>query len=244
MEQELKLHIQKWLKKDPDYISGLGLLIQVCKNKTLLRNLSRRETPINLKKIAWELKKSIGATKLYSPNKNKLQKVSVGSFSAGKKLKEKTTTYPEIIETIISRNGKLNNNRDILHRELKTIPETNTEDNKTKRKEILEKIKTISNQLDHLYKLKDRFFKEEIIPTEDELKFPQVEMIKKKEEMKVNPIDQMSEADLLKKRTNLRSNLTKKKNKLLYQTISNKILCQREANVIFCKNKSLMITSF
>ena len=226
MEIELKQQIQKWLKADPDYISGLGLLIQVCKNKTLLRNLSRKQTPNNLKKIAWELKKSIGESSLgvkkIPTQKKKIALIGSQSALAGKKLAKIFKTYPETIQTIITLNGKLSSDRDILHRSLKKIPEANTEDNKTKRAEILIKIKVISDHLEHLFKIKDLFFTDKVIPTEEDLYLPEQKLPKTGKKAKQNPIDKMSEADLIKKRTNLRSNLTKKKNKLLYQSTSKK----------------------
>jgi len=225
MEKELKNQITKWLKNDPDYNSGLALLVQACKNKTLVRNLSRKNTPKNLSKIRWELNKSIGNISRSIPGSADLKKKmdSAGSTAsqAGEKLSEIIQTYPVTIQSIIKTTGVLSSNRDKLHRKLKEIPEANTADNIAKRKEIRELIKESSDLLQYLYDLKNRFFTEKIVPTEDELKFPQA--IKKAPKVtKPDPIENMSEAELLKKRTNVRSRLTKKKNKLLYQSVSKK----------------------
>jgi hypothetical protein len=225
MEKELNNQITKWLKKDPEYNSGLALLVQVCKNKFLVRNLSRKNTPKNIKKIRWELRKSIGDTAFSSSvSVDAKKKMDTAASSASKSEEEKLKTilaYPKTIQDLIKTIGDLSSNRDKLHRKLKEIPEANTADNIKKRKEIRELIQDTSELLEHYYQLKDRFFTEKIVPTDEELKFTKEDKSKKKSKP-INPIKDMSEADLVKKLQNLRSNLTKKKNKLLYQSVSKK----------------------
>ena len=225
MEKELNNQITKWLKKDPEYNSGLALLVQVCKNKMLVRNLSRKNTPKNLRKIIWELRKSIRDTTISSSvsvdAKKKMDSSGTSASQAGEKLREISKTYPETILIIIKNIGDLSSNRDKLHRKLKAIPEANTKDNISKREIILVLIKETNDLLEYYYQLKDRFFKEKIVPTQEDLKFKKEDKSKKKTKP-INPIKDMSEADLVKKLQNLRSNLTKKKNKLLYQSVSKK----------------------
>jgi hypothetical protein len=225
MEKELNNQITKWLKNDPVYSSGLALLVQVCKNKFLVRNLSRKNTPKNLNKIRWELRKSIGDTAFSSSvsvdAKKKISAAGSSASQAGEKLREIFLAYPETIQSLIKTIGDLSSNRDKLHRKLKEIPEANTNDNIAKRKEIREFIQDTSELLEHYYQLKDRFFKEKIVPTPEDLKFTKEDKSKKKTKP-INPIKDMSEADLVKKLQNLRSNLTKKKNKILYQSVSKK----------------------
>ena len=141
------------------------------------------------------------------------------SSQMGEKLHK--ISYPKTIQSLIKNIGDLNSNRDKLHRKLKKIPEANTKDNIAKRKETLDLIKETTDLLEHYYQLKDRFFTEKIVPTEEDLKFKKEDKSKKKTKP-INPIKDMSEAELIKKLQNLRSNLTKKKNKLLYQSVSKK----------------------
>lgn len=56
MEQLQK--IKTWLENNNrDFFEGIGLLSQVCRNKTLIRNLSRSQSRYNFEKLINELKK-------------------------------------------------------------------------------------------------------------------------------------------------------------------------------------------
>lgn len=223
MDKNLSSKIIKWLK-DPEYQSGLALLVQVCKNRILVRNLSRKNTPKNLAKITWELRKAVNGKKVSVPLSDISKKKSHSSpdgSSASSADKDPDKTYPETVTKLIAIIGSLNSERDKLHRSLREIPETNTNENIGQRIPIIEKIKDICDDLEVYYELKNRFFTEKAIPTEDDL------IIKKPSQGKPNAkkpddVASMSEAELIKRLHQLRSSLSKKKNKLLYQSVSKK----------------------
>lgn len=224
MEKELKRQIQKYLNGDPDYTQGLSLLVQASKNKILINNLNHRNSERNLKKIQWELRKEIGDNPFLEKPSKKQKKKKTGSPSHSKsqKAKKKTESYPEIIQDIISKTGDLSSKRDKLHRKLKDVPHTNTASNNSMRKELLDQIREISDHLEQLYGLKDRYFREKIIPSQGELKFPKEKISPKPAASGKDPLKGMSDAELVKKKNNVRSNLTKKKNKLNYQSTTRK----------------------
>jgi hypothetical protein len=223
MEKEIKKQIIAWLKSDQDYSSGLALLIQVCKNRVLVRNLSRNSTPKNTAKIAAELRKAAGMSSFMRTAADHKKKESDGldqtpSTKAGKAFKEAFKTYPPIIQRLIKRIGDLYSQREILHFDIKEVPELNTAENTNKRKVILEKIILISEELEHLNKFKARFFKDKSLPDEQDLNFKP-----KKPSRNPKPKDniaKLSEAQLVRKLNNLRTSLTKKRNKLTFQHVS------------------------
>jgi len=222
MNKDLARDIHKWLQA-PEYYSGLSLLIQVCKNRILIRNLSRKSTPKNLAKITSELRKSTvqkPSSVALKTVKKKSHSSPDGSISHPDE-KHAGKSYPETVIKLIAITGELNSERDKLHRCLKQIPETNTVENIDKRLPIIERIHDISQDLEVYYQIKNRFFTEKAIPTEDDL------IIKKPSGAKPNAkkpdnVDKMSEAELIKRLAQLRSSLSKKKNKLLYQSVSKK----------------------
>lgn len=223
MDKNLSSKIIKWLK-DPEYQSGLALLVQVCRNRILVRNLSRKNTPKNLAKITWELRKAVNSQKgpgISTAATKKKSHSSPDGSSASSADEKPVKTYPETINKLIAIIGDLNSERDKLHRSLKEIPETNSRENIEKRLPVIDKIKDISDDLEVYHEIKNRFFTEKTIPTEDDL------IIKKPSPGKPNAkkpdhVAQMSEAELIKRLHQLRSNLSKKKNKLLYQSVSKK----------------------
>ena len=223
MEKYLQKQITSWLKSGQDYHSGLSLLIQVCKNRSLVRNLSRNNTPKNVAKIAAELRKAAGMSSFVKPIQSDKKKEEPGSnqipsSKAGKAFKEVFKTYPPIIQKLIKRIGDLYSKREILHFDLKKVPELNTPDNVEKRRLIMEQLILISDELEHLNKYKKQFLENKTIPAEEDLEFlPKRPAAKSKPRLQIG---RMSEAQLLRKLSNLRTSLTKKRNKLLYQHVS------------------------
>ena len=222
MNKELASNINEWLK-DPEYARGLSLLIQVCKNRILLHNLSRRNTPKNMAKITSELRKSV--TKRPGAVQRTLVKKKSPSSPDGSTsnspAKDPDKTYPETITRLIIIIGELNTERDKLHRSLREIPRDNTRENIEKRIPVIERIKDISDDLEVYYQIKNRFFTEKTIPANDDLILKKPPG-RKPDAKKPDKVEKMSEADLIRRLAQLRSSLTKKKNKLLYQSVSKK----------------------
>lgn len=221
MEKALKKEIKSYLDKDPDYSTGLSLLVRVSKNKSMMHILSRKSSPRNIAKINAELRKFIGESNipgLRTGEKKKAEKLPGSTSKAS--VSGKASKYPEIIQNIIHLSGDLNNTRDKLHRSLNKIPHLNTDDNIAQRKQIVEQIRSVSEIIEHYYHLKDRYFTDKIIPTPDDLKCAEKSKAKDSKLPLKDPLKGLSDADLVKKMNNVRSNISKKRNKLVYQSTS------------------------
>lgn len=139
--------------------------------------------------------------------------------------------YPPMVRKLLHLYNSLYHKRSVLHKQMGDLPQNNEPENVEKRKQISDQLELISAKLDPLYDAKKKYLEEKILP--EELNFEEFEAVlndqvktkpaaKKTSKKKETPIEEMSEAELIKKRTNLRIQLTKQKNLLEFQHTSAK----------------------
>lgn len=124
---------------------------------------------------------------------------------------------PLIIQEVIKQKGNLYRERDQLHESLKLLPEDNKAVNIGARKPIVEKIAHISERIDFLYNLQKNFAEKNEVPGEIVLNWDPEPA---KPKPKIVDHSKLSDIELKNRQTNLRVNITKTKNMLLFQKTS------------------------
>lgn len=131
---------------------------------------------------------------------------------------------PEILQGLIREKGKLYNDRAVQHKKLDEVPEKNDLENITTRKEITEAMNSITDRIDQIYNL-IRFYEDKVAidkPVQDDLDKYNTDLNGLTGAQASDPtsgdkkdgIENLSEGDLHKKRSNLRSSLSKDKKKV------------------------------
>lgn len=139
-------------------------------------------------------------------------------------------SYPESIRILIRRYSEAYKERAITHRRLMDVGEENDPASCQKRKDLSDNIESLTKYMDALYPLRERFEKEHIVPTIEEING--IEQVKAETSKKQAPEHDISNSsfrikdedfehmtiDVLKKRRHtIKSALVKKQNLLQYQ---------------------------
>lgn len=195
MAENLKEKIEDLLKAESfDINKAVDIYLRYGRNKNLARNFARNPKRY-ARKIKWELSKMVG--------------ISIKEFNgeAGKVGKK---VFPEIILKIKKELSELYKRQSILQKKLVDLGDSNSEESKLKAVELGKEIDAIAFRYDELAKAKEEFFEKGTIPDEKKL-YP---------EQKDDPfgLQSMSAADLMRRRGNLVSSITKDQNKLKYQS--------------------------
>jgi len=207
VDEKLIAKIKVWLdSENKDRTIGLELLSEVTNNNRLVFRLQRKHnTKQVIEKIEWELQR-------YLP------KVEA----------DKPKPMPPVILRIKAELPILYNQRAELHKELVDLGEDNSEETMAKAVQIGELIDVLAERHQLLHDAKELFFKEGTEPNELEL-FPDPETSDEdegtesgsqgKDENNEDPfgLKVKDPVDLLQRKGNLISSLTKDRNKLLYQ---------------------------
>lgn len=134
---------------------------------------------------------------------------TIGAIAKGEAVEN--AAYPPIINRIIAESSRLYNERGLLKKQQNAVPDENTPENVSRRKTLIGQIDDISVRLEVLYKAKAAYLEGGQIPDESQL-FPSGITAESKVET--------DSAKLLQKRNNLRSQVTRARNMLDYQTQS------------------------
>lgn len=133
---------------------------------------------------------------------------TIGAIAKGEAVD--SATYPPVINRIIAESSRLFNERAMLKKQQNAVPDENTDENKARRKELIGQIDDISVRLEVLYQAKAAYLEGGQMPEEKVLFPPDQEAI----------AEETDKAKLLQKRNNLRSQVTRARNMLEYQTQS------------------------
>lgn len=219
--------IKAWLNSKRDYDQGFLLLSKHTKNRILLK---KRNIPIE--KIVFELNKYVGNDIIIQPvvkqviivekPKIETQKIKTQNQLEVKK-KNNTPIREESIVVAKYQIQELIKKIDMMHKELYDLGTSNDKETIEKRRVILEKRIPIIEKYDKLYQLKEEFFKTGIVDPElkkliaskieNEITITTPKITPEKEMLK------LTDVDLLKRKQQLSSSITKTKNLLKYQSI-------------------------
>lgn len=133
---------------------------------------------------------------------------TIGAIAKGEAVEN--TAYPPVINRIIAESSRLYNERAMLKKQQNAILDENTPENVSRRKTLIGQIDDISVRLEVLHQAKAAYLEGGQMPEEKAL-FP------------AGPVEMAEDDDparLLQKRNNLRSQVTRARNMLEYQTQS------------------------
>lgn len=231
-----------------DYREGVAIFAKHCSNKFLVGSFSRGSAFSMQHKLEYELKKILGIPTeiLFNQKCSNEQLLSVFFKKEIKKqvskvvekqpeqilnkIEKQPSTCPanvnpeyfEIIHQCKDELFNLSMKIALIHNELFEFGKGNSETLCIKRKRLLDKRKPLIKLYDRLYELKEEYFRTEKMP--EELK----KLIEKtgtsEETVEKNTskekISNLTDIQLLRKKTALASSITKLQNKITYQSIS------------------------
>ena len=164
------------------------------------------------------------------PEKDPDSKIEVKGDDPLKRITDKTimmvgtnhvpfNKLPIVIQEVIKQKGNLYRQREQLHDELKSVPKSNKKENIDKRAAIAEKIDHFSKRIDFLYNLQNQFKIKKVVPKEEVMNWNPEPV---DTEPKIINHTKLSDIELKKRQSNVRGNITKTKNQLLYRANSKK----------------------
>lgn len=218
--------IKAWLNSKRDYDQGLLLLSKHTKNRILLK---KRNIP--LEKIVFELNKYVGNDIIIKPvvkqvfivEKPKIETQKIKPQNQLEVKKKNTLIREESIVVAKYQIQELIKKIDMMHKELYDLGTSNDKETNEKRRVILEKRIPIIEKYDKLYQLKEEFFKTGIVAPElKKLIASKIENEKTITTPKITSEKEMlklTDVELLKRKQQLSSSITKTKNVIKYQSI-------------------------
>ena len=221
--------LQQWLNDpDRDYAAGVALFAQHCKNKALVRYFQTGTARFRMAKLVYEMGKlaSTAAAKSVSqPQRNVIAPIVETHGRAS--LHHTQSVIPDFILAAKKEISTLYALIDKQHRELYDLGTSNADDVVRKRKKILDDRKPAIERADRLYQLKEEWFALEDGPGRERVAKDIREMLAapleiENSELKVEnreSVKEMTDMQLSKRRTQLRSSISKTQNMLQYQSI-------------------------
>lgn len=223
--------IEKWLKSEMDFDHGFLLLSKYTKNRILLK---KRNIP--LAKIEFELRKMIRTNqseviKLQSKvtpfnrvEQKPLSNPLISTVPKNTTKKKDPKNFDAVIVSAKFQVQELIKRIDVIHKDLYDLGTSNDIETVRKRKEILEKRIPLIEKYNKLYELKEEYFKTGVLDPElkklvkskieDEITITQTKVI-----VPVSELSKQTDVELLKRKQQLSSSITKTKNLLKYSSI-------------------------
>ena len=228
--------IQQWLDNPGhDYFAGVTLFARYSKNRALVRYFQSGTARFRMGKLVYEMGKLTKATipekrpavaNDYLPMPQRIPQQPHATVSPA----TARTQLPPYIIAAKKEISSLYAFIDKRHRELYDLGTSNADDVVRKRKKILDGRKPAIERADRLYRLKEEWFALEDGPGRERvandiremLAAPLVEqpsIVETGRAPSLPVVSKMSDLDLSKRRSALRSSITKTQNMLQYQTI-------------------------
>lgn len=176
MSVDPKTLVTGWWVAGCDYDEGINLYIQFGKNKTLKNVMPGRPSRYT-EKLRYELCKDVGLNWLSMPAHTGQRPVQRITVSAAKKQdpgieqhvepqRENTDQYPPLVRRVISEYAECYRERSMIHQQMCSVPEINSEDHCKKRAALLKSVKDLSLRMDDLYYARQAYFDHKEIPDE------------------------------------------------------------------------------
>lgn len=226
----------KWLNRDRrDYKQGVDILAAMRFKPLLCKRLSMHQGNEVLMKILNVALRD--ACKACRNNKEypdeippELEVMDAGAHQPVQEEKqmtkeEKIATYPPTVQKVYRLFAKAYKDRDRLHKQLCGVGESNDNTSMERRKELSDKIESLTAYMDKLYTLREAFHVSNVIPTEEDINnidapsaAPEIEgesssSLRNKNE----DYSSMEREELAKRIHSMKTSLTRKKNLLKYQ---------------------------
>ena len=201
--------VNKWIAEGCDFDAGIAILNTSGRHKQLVRVMSNRPHRY-VEKLHYELLKAAGLYTGLPVNKpgltlmasGDIYKPQLGAVSTKNKSSKKDQ-LPEQVEKVIKFHADAFKTRAILHEAMANLPNDNTDALIAQRKELSDQIAECSEMIDIMWKAKEDYYVNNIIP---DIKALTAEK-KAKETLVVELPDALDELKKMKK--NLQSGNTK-----------------------------------
>lgn len=231
-----------WLNGTREYSQGIDILRKSGYKPYLTRTLSvRGDTPASRDILLYEIRQMLQYW--YDPQAPQHEDVVpdgvdepvVNDNSSDTPL-QPDVNYPPVIAAVIHKFSELYKTRSQLHGDLMKLPESNTDEVIAQRKKIVNSIEGLSARMDTLFKIRDNFEKNGVIPDSsvldslfadpdspavnsgDDDSYDEEEQDDAESQSLTIDIDSSSIEHLKKMRGSEASKLTRAKNELLYQS--------------------------
>lgn len=230
--------LQQWLNNpDRDYAAGVALFAQHSKNKALVRYFQTGTARFRMGKLVYEMGKlaktavtTVRADKWANEQTSAARQTSQTSCITGDKKGRMKVSVPDYILAAKKEISTLYALIDKRHRELYDLGTSNADDVVRKRKRIFDDRKPAIERADRLYQLKEEWFILEDGPgrervakeIQEMLAAPlgeQPSIVETGRAPSLPVVSKMSDLDLSKRRSALRSSISKTQNMLQYQSI-------------------------
>ena len=232
--------IQQWLDNPGhDYSAGVTLFARYSKNRALVRYFQSGTARFRIGNLVYEMGK---LAKAASSTKRIVETQNFASLQPRQSEHPRATVSPATARTqlppyILAAKKEISSLYALIdkrHRELYDLGTSNADDVVRKRKKILDGRKPAINRADRLYRLKEAWIKLEDGPARDRVASDIREMLAaswEEQPTMVAPVGAnndspprsnmsgLSDLDLTKRRSALRSSITKAQNMLRYQSI-------------------------
>lgn len=230
--------LQKWLDTpDRDYAEGVALFAQYSKNKALVRYFQTGTARFRMGKLVYEmgkLAKTAVTTEMADKWANKqpfaASQTPQTTYVTDNREGPIKAAIPDFILAAKKEVSYLYAFIDKLHRKLYDLGTSNADDVVRHRKKILDERKPVIERADRLYQLKEEWFAMEDGPARERVANDIREMlaaplgeqpaiVETARAPSLPVVSKMSDLDLSKRRSALRSSISKTQNMLQYQTI-------------------------
>lgn len=228
----------KWLNRESrrrDYKQGVDILAAMGFKPLLCKRLSMHQGNDTLMRILNVALRD--ACKAYRGKKEykdeippELEVMDAGTHQPVKEEKkmtkeERIATYPPTVQKVYRLFAQAYKERDKLHKQMCNVGESNDNTSMERRKELSEKIDSLTAYMDWLYSMREAYHVSEIIPTEEEIgktdapqKAPEIPGESSSSLRNKNEDYSSMERDELAKRIHsMKTSLTRKQNMLKYQ---------------------------
>lgn len=217
--------IKTWID-DPnrDYAAGVALLAKHSKNKSLVNHFAKGTPRFWMSKLVYELRKAAAKASVEKP----AIKVAVKrDTTPGKKADPVPQWMREVIDSAKREISSLYSEIDMMHSALYDLGTSNEPEVVKARAKILEKRKPLIERADLMYQLKEDYFSAEggnRAAIAERLKaligdsMAQKRAVEKAEDT-ASSAAALSDIDLIKRRSVLRTAITKTKNMLDFQSV-------------------------
>lgn len=235
--------IQQWLSdRHHDYAAGVALFARYSTNKGMVRTLTKGTARFWMGKLEYEMGKLAKQCPGCETDRNVSRNVSKINVKAAQHTKirpvsnlqhlSKTSTIPEVIMSAKAEISSLYAIIDKMHRQLYDLGTSNEAAVIKKRKSLLDKRRPIIQRTDELYRLKEDYFalddadvKRKTVARITEMlanplaQQPSANIVPTVDDVPSPSLQKLTDLELAKRKSSLRSAITKLQNMLTYQSI-------------------------
>lgn len=227
--------IQKWLSdRHHDYAEGVAIFARHSANKGMVRTLTKGSARFWMGKLEYEMGKLAQqrAGREMGNGEQRDNVVRVSGRDAARHVSTLTSAIPEVIMSAKAEISSLYAIIDKMHRQLYDLGTGNDDKTVRARKRLLDKRRPIIQRADELYRLKEDYFalddadaKRKTLARITEMlsaplaQQPSVNIVPTVDEAPSPSLQKLTDLELAKRKSSLRSAITKLQNMLTYQSI-------------------------